>query len=160
MLRFSKSSSKSIFLCFFPVKPTVIHTDMFVNSIGPVNAINMVSKAGVMLQGGRVQLLGGCRGPRRGSPARYLVGQLANCSFLLEFTFIPNAEVLDSKQHLQPVANGNTAIATVLRGRNTSKRGLPPGQGEGGSSRSLFTLSGSFSSVPPLSLAPLTSGTF
>uniref|UniRef100_A0A3B4A2A7 Uncharacterized protein n=1 Tax=Periophthalmus magnuspinnatus TaxID=409849 RepID=A0A3B4A2A7_9GOBI len=25
------------------VKPTVIHTDMFVNSIGPVNAINMVS---------------------------------------------------------------------------------------------------------------------
>lgn len=31
------------FLCFFLVKPTVIHTDMFVNSIGPVNAINMVS---------------------------------------------------------------------------------------------------------------------
>lgn len=34
--------------CFFPVlhavKPTVIHTDMFVNSIGPVNAINMVSE--------------------------------------------------------------------------------------------------------------------
>lgn len=33
---------------FFPVlhavKPTVIHTDMFVNSIGPVNAINMVSE--------------------------------------------------------------------------------------------------------------------
>lgn len=28
------------------VKPTVIHTDMFVNSIGPVNAINMVSSAG------------------------------------------------------------------------------------------------------------------
>lgn len=26
-----------------PVKPTVIQTDMFVNSIGPVNAINMVS---------------------------------------------------------------------------------------------------------------------
>uniref|UniRef100_A0A8C0IRT0 Uncharacterized protein n=1 Tax=Chelonoidis abingdonii TaxID=106734 RepID=A0A8C0IRT0_CHEAB len=24
------------------VKPTVIHTDMYVNSIGPVNAINMV----------------------------------------------------------------------------------------------------------------------
>lgn len=31
------------FLCLFAVKPTVIHTDMFVNSIGPVNAINMVS---------------------------------------------------------------------------------------------------------------------
>uniref|UniRef100_A0A8C9FTH7 Uncharacterized protein n=1 Tax=Pavo cristatus TaxID=9049 RepID=A0A8C9FTH7_PAVCR len=26
------------------VKPTVIHTDMYVNSIGPVNAINMVGK--------------------------------------------------------------------------------------------------------------------
>lgn len=25
------------------VKPTLIHTDMYVNSIGPVNAINMVS---------------------------------------------------------------------------------------------------------------------
>lgn len=37
------SSLKLIFLCFFAVKPTVIHTDMFVNSIGPVNAINMVS---------------------------------------------------------------------------------------------------------------------
>ena len=33
-----------MFVFFFsPVKPTVIHTDMFVNSIGPVNAINMVS---------------------------------------------------------------------------------------------------------------------
>lgn len=27
----------------FTVKPTLIHTDMYVNSIGPVNAINMVS---------------------------------------------------------------------------------------------------------------------
>lgn len=26
------------------VKPTIIHTDMYVNSIGPVNAINMVGK--------------------------------------------------------------------------------------------------------------------
>lgn len=26
------------------VKPTIIHTDMYVNSIGPVNAINMVRK--------------------------------------------------------------------------------------------------------------------
>lgn len=59
-------SSKSTFLCFFAVKPTVIHTDMFVNSIGPVNAINMVSKASVMLQGGRVQLLGGRRGHEEG----------------------------------------------------------------------------------------------
>ncbi|MEQ2276052.1 Gamma-aminobutyric acid receptor subunit gamma-2, partial [Xenotaenia resolanae] len=31
----------SNFLFFSAVKPTVIHTDMFVNSIGPVNAINM-----------------------------------------------------------------------------------------------------------------------
>lgn len=42
------SSLKQFFLCFFAVKPTVIHTDMFVNSIGPVNAINMVSNVGTV----------------------------------------------------------------------------------------------------------------
>ena len=30
-------------MVLFTVKPTLIHTDMYVNSIGPVNAINMVS---------------------------------------------------------------------------------------------------------------------
>lgn len=30
-------------MVLFIVKPTLIHTDMYVNSIGPVNAINMVS---------------------------------------------------------------------------------------------------------------------
>lgn len=31
-------------LCYFAVRPTVIETDVYVNSIGPVDPINMVSK--------------------------------------------------------------------------------------------------------------------
>lgn len=31
-------------LCWFAVRPTVIETDVYVNSIGPVDPINMVSK--------------------------------------------------------------------------------------------------------------------
>lgn len=87
---------------------------MFVNSIGPVNAINMVSKAALMLRGGgRVQLYGAAtRVPhpifgRSSGPAhneRLLQWPLHH--FHLEFRFIPKAEVLKSKQHLQPVANG------------------------------------------------------
>ncbi|KAJ3588903.1 hypothetical protein NHX12_009757 [Muraenolepis orangiensis] len=34
--------TENLFGMLEDVKPTVIHTDMFVNSIGPVNAINMV----------------------------------------------------------------------------------------------------------------------
>lgn len=32
-------------LCYFAVRPTVIETDVYVNSIGPVDPINMVSTA-------------------------------------------------------------------------------------------------------------------
>lgn len=63
-----------MFLCFFAVKPTVIHTDMFVNSIGPVNAINMVSKGGAALHNRSTQIEGRCRCDEE-SCNRYLLRQ-------------------------------------------------------------------------------------
>lgn len=52
--------SKVSFSVLFAVKPTVIHTDMFVNSIGPVNAINMVSEVGLILHKCCTQASGRC----------------------------------------------------------------------------------------------------
>lgn len=41
-LKYCVSLYVYISVVIFTVKPTLIHTDMYVNSIGPVNAINMV----------------------------------------------------------------------------------------------------------------------